>query len=367
MPAFGFSPAHRSFHRHLSLFRKNYLWMKKKKLSQALPRKLTTAEIIDFCAYIHGGTTAGLSIDQALSHSIFFLEHPLREGVEQFVANRRIGMNLVDALCAFGNSFTEEAIRRLVKMLIFASSTGTSATLLIENLIRGLERGHGLEQILNEELNPEEFKTHFPDIDQTPVLPASDNVTLQLSADFLEKQTFWKFLLDMIDADQSVLIAGFPSLERTQLIRRLQKRFTKTIEFNSTKPIEFLTSMAEQRSTLGVINGPNLRAALSQIDLYASDARIPPVVVRSSICQIFSFAVTIGHMGKHSFVQSISEISGMQGEAITIQEIFTARTTGFNKERKPIGYYYPTGIVPLVVSQLESEGLIGNLRTYFTK
>ncbi len=215
--------------------------MKKKKLSQALPRKLTSAEIIDFCSYIHGGILAGLSIDQALMHSMLFVEPPLRDGVEQFVAQRRLGVNLVEALCTFGNEYSEDAIRRLVKMLIFASSTGCSASALIETLIRGLERGDGLEQNRNEELNPEEFRTHFPEIDPTPTLPTPDSVVLNLSGEFLEKQTFWKFLLDMIDADQSVLISGFPSLERTQLIRRLQKRFSKTIEFNSTKPIEFLT------------------------------------------------------------------------------------------------------------------------------
>lgn len=340
--------------------------MKKKKLSQALPRKLTSAEIIDFCAYIHGGISAGLSIDQAIAHATLFLESPLREGAEVYSYNRRMGMDKVDALCTFANSYSEEAIRRLMKMLIFASSHGGSIPSLVEILIRSLERGQGLEQNLTGELDPSELKLHFPDLDDTPTLPAPESSVLQLSDEYLEKQKFWQFINKMIDADQSILISGFPSLERTQLIRRLQKKFIKTLEFNSAKPIEFLTSMAQQSRTLGVVNGPNLRAALSQIDIYASELRMSPSVIHNSLCQIFTFGISLGTIGKHSFVHNVSEIMGVHGDLIVFQDIFTVKTSGYSKDRKPVGYYSSTGIIPSVIYKLERDKLIDNMSTYFS-
>ena len=54
---------------------------------------------------------------------------------------------------------------------------------------------------------------------------------------------------------------------------------------------------------------------------------------------------------------SISEITGMEGETITMQEIFMYERTGVDKEGKVIGRFKPTGIRPRFAERLKACGL----------
>ncbi|HEX8710158.1 MAG TPA: CpaF family protein [Pyrinomonadaceae bacterium] len=56
-------------------------------------------------------------------------------------------------------------------------------------------------------------------------------------------------------------------------------------------------------------------------------------------------------------VTSISEITGMEGETITMQEIFQYERTGIDREGKVIGRFRPTGIRPRFAEKLKACGL----------
>jgi pilus assembly protein CpaF len=56
-------------------------------------------------------------------------------------------------------------------------------------------------------------------------------------------------------------------------------------------------------------------------------------------------------------VTSISEITGMEGETITMQEIFLYERTGVDKEGTVLGRFRPTGIRPRFAERLKSCGL----------
>jgi pilus assembly protein CpaF len=56
-------------------------------------------------------------------------------------------------------------------------------------------------------------------------------------------------------------------------------------------------------------------------------------------------------------VVSISEITGMEGETITMQEIFQFERKGVDKDGKVIGRYRPTGVRPRFAERLKQYGM----------
>ncbi|HEX9001400.1 MAG TPA: CpaF family protein [Blastocatellia bacterium] len=56
-------------------------------------------------------------------------------------------------------------------------------------------------------------------------------------------------------------------------------------------------------------------------------------------------------------VTSISEITGMEGEAITMQEIFKYERSGIDRDGHVIGRHRPTGVRPLFAERLKLYGL----------
>ena len=56
-------------------------------------------------------------------------------------------------------------------------------------------------------------------------------------------------------------------------------------------------------------------------------------------------------------VTHISEVIGMQGETVTLQDIFIYKQEGLDKNRKIIGRFVPTGFIPKFVEEMEAKGM----------
>ena len=48
----------------------------------------------------------------------------------------------------------------------------------------------------------------------------------------------------------------------------------------------------------------------------------------------------------------------MQGETVTLQEIFRFKETGFDKNRRIIGTFQAMGLIPTFIEKLEQKGVI---------
>jgi pilus assembly protein CpaF len=57
-------------------------------------------------------------------------------------------------------------------------------------------------------------------------------------------------------------------------------------------------------------------------------------------------------------VTSISEITGMEGDVITMQEIFLFEKGGLDQNGKVIGRFRATGVRPKACERLKSAGVI---------
>ena len=56
-------------------------------------------------------------------------------------------------------------------------------------------------------------------------------------------------------------------------------------------------------------------------------------------------------------VTHISEVIGMQGDTITLQDIFVFKQEGLDKNRKIVGRFVPTGFIPKFVEEMEAKGM----------
>jgi pilus assembly protein CpaF len=60
-------------------------------------------------------------------------------------------------------------------------------------------------------------------------------------------------------------------------------------------------------------------------------------------------------------VTAISEVSGMEGDVITMQDIFVFKQDGFDPEGKVEGRFVATGFVPKFFDDLQRRGIPVNM------
>jgi septum site-determining protein MinD len=86
---------------------------------------------------------------------------------------------------------------------------------------------------------------------------------------------------------------------------------------------------------------------------------LPVRAIRDQVSSAVHLIVQISRLGDGSRkILSITEVCGMQGETVTLQEIFRFKETGFDKNRKIIGIFQPTGLIPTFIEKLEQKGVI---------
>ncbi len=85
---------------------------------------------------------------------------------------------------------------------------------------------------------------------------------------------------------------------------------------------------------------------------------LPAKAIREQIASAVNLVVQQSRLADGSRrVTSITEIVGMQGDVVTMQEIFAFKKTGMDKNRKVIGKYVATGFIPKFIDELEQQGI----------
>jgi pilus assembly protein CpaF len=88
---------------------------------------------------------------------------------------------------------------------------------------------------------------------------------------------------------------------------------------------------------------------------------IAPRAARAQIASAINIIVQVGRLsdGRRKLI-SLSEITGMEGEVITMQEIFRFRQSGRSAEGAVLGQFEATGIRPKFCEDLEAHGITLN-------
>lgn len=85
---------------------------------------------------------------------------------------------------------------------------------------------------------------------------------------------------------------------------------------------------------------------------------LPGKAIREQIASAVNIIIQQSRLSDGSRrVTSITEVVGMQGEVVTLQEIFAFKQTGMDKNRKVIGKYVATGFIPKFIDELEQQGI----------
>ena len=111
--------------------------------------------------------------------------------------------------------------------------------------------------------------------------------------------------------------------------------------------------------SLTTIHANSPRDALYRLDTMVAMANlnIPEKAVRQQVASAVNIVVQISRMSDGTRkVTDVTEITGMEGEVITIQDIFKFDRTGISRNGRTIGRFRATGIRPKCVDRLLASG-----------
>lgn len=102
------------------------------------------------------------------------------------------------------------------------------------------------------------------------------------------------------------------------------------------------------------------RDALSRVEqmIGMSGIDIPARSARAQIASAIHVIVQVARLSDgRRRLMSVAEITGMEGDVITIQEIFRFRQTGLDSEGHVTGHFEATGIRPRFIEQFMVHGI----------
>lgn len=86
---------------------------------------------------------------------------------------------------------------------------------------------------------------------------------------------------------------------------------------------------------------------------------LPVRAIREQISGAVNLIVQISRLSDGSRkVISITEVSGLQGDVVTLAEIFRFKETGYDKNRRIQGAFQSTGVVPSFIQKLSDKGVV---------
>jgi septum site-determining protein MinD len=86
---------------------------------------------------------------------------------------------------------------------------------------------------------------------------------------------------------------------------------------------------------------------------------LPIRAIREQIAGAVNLIVQISRLSDGTRkILSVTEVAGMQGEIVTLAEIFRFKETGYDKNRKIQGVFQATGTIPSFIQKLSDKGVI---------
>ncbi|RQM54078.1 MULTISPECIES: CpaF family protein [Burkholderia] len=151
--------------------------------------------------------------------------------------------------------------------------------------------------------------------------------------------------------------------QRTLVRNALRMRPDRIIlgEVRGAEALDMLNAMnTGHEGSLATIHANTPRDALTRLENMISIAglSLPPKTMRQQIASAITVVVQASRLtdGKRKIV-SIQELTGMEGDIINMQEIFTFKRTGMNGDGSVRGYFCAAGVRPKFAERLQSFGI----------
>jgi pilus assembly protein CpaF len=151
--------------------------------------------------------------------------------------------------------------------------------------------------------------------------------------------------------------------QRQLVINALRMRPDRIVvgEVRGEEALDMLQAMnTGHDGSLTTIHANTPRDALSRVEtmIAMGNVNLPEKAIRQQISSAIQVVVQQTRLADGSRkVTSISEITGMEGDVITMQEIFTFEKMGMTQDGKVIGRFKATGVRPKVAERLKTSGI----------
>jgi len=132
-------------------------------------------------------------------------------------------------------------------------------------------------------------------------------------------------------------------------------------ECRGSEALDMLQAMnTGHDGSLTTIHSNSPRDCISRLETLVmfTGLELPSKAIREQISNAIHIIVQQARMldGTRK-VTKISEITGMEGPTITLQDIFVFKQEGMDEDRKVLGRYVATGFVPKFITRLEAMGI----------
>ena len=238
----------------------------------------------------------------------------------------------VDQLVALGSlspkiaEFLEMCVKARLNMVVAGNTSSGKTTLL--NILAG----------------------HIPDWERI--------VTIEDSAELNLHQTH-KVSLEAQPADYR----GEGAVSIRDLVRNaLRMRPDRIIvgEVRGAESIDMLQAMnTGHEGSLTTVHSNSPRDSIARLETMALMAgfELPISAVRKQIASALHLIVYLNRMADGSRrLTHISEVVGMEGDVVTMQDLFRFEQTGVDEKRRPVGTFRSSGLMPTFRDKLEAVG-----------
>ena len=151
--------------------------------------------------------------------------------------------------------------------------------------------------------------------------------------------------------------------QRQLVINALRMRPDRIIvgEVRGEEALDMLQAMnTGHDGSLTTIHANSPRDALSRLETMVamSNLNLPENAIRRQIASAIDVVIQVSRMsdGTRKIV-SVAEITGMEGDVVTMQDIFVFRKRGIRENGEVIGNFVPTGIRPKFSERLLVSGI----------
>jgi pilus assembly protein CpaF len=151
--------------------------------------------------------------------------------------------------------------------------------------------------------------------------------------------------------------------QRQLVINALRMRPDRIVvgEVRGEEALDMLQAMnTGHDGSLTTVHANTPRDALSRLEtmIAMADVSLPDKALRQQIAAAIQIVVQQARMSDGTRkVTSISEITGMEGDIITMQEIFRFDKLGIGQDGKVLGRFVATGVRPKVCDRLRAAGV----------
>ncbi len=151
--------------------------------------------------------------------------------------------------------------------------------------------------------------------------------------------------------------------QRQLLINSLRMRPDRVIlgEVRGEEAFDMLQAMnTGHEGSMATVHANTPRDALTRLESMVAmcNLNLPEKTVRQQIASAISIVVQVSRLSDGSRkVMSISEITGMEENIISMQEIFAFKKKGIGPDGKVVGTFEPTHIRPKFLERLRTSGI----------